>query len=39
VGKLVCHPRQHVLAKVVHKMRLFRSEDGAYLFDTQRSLT
>jgi hypothetical protein len=33
--KLMCHPRQHILAKLVHKMRVFRDEDEEYLFDTQ----
>jgi hypothetical protein len=36
--KLMCHPRQHILAKLVHKMRVFRDEDGEYLFDTQLDL-
>jgi hypothetical protein len=36
--KLMCHPRQHILAKLVHKMRIFRDEDGEYLFDTQLDL-
>ena len=25
--KLMCHPKQHILAKLVHKMRVFRDED------------
>jgi hypothetical protein len=36
--KLLCHRRQHILAKLVHKMRVFRDEDGEYLFDTQLDL-
>jgi hypothetical protein len=37
--KLMCHPMQHIiLAKLVHKMRVFRDEDGEYLFDTQLDL-
>ena len=35
--KLICHPKQHVLAKLVHKVRsVFRSdEDSEWLFDLQ----
>ena len=33
--KLMCHPKQHILAKMVHKMRVFRDEDTEWLFDVQ----
>jgi len=33
--KLMCHPKQHILAKMVHKMRVFRDEDTEWLFDLQ----
>ena len=37
--KLMCHPKQHSLAKLVHKMRVFRDEDTAeWLFDLQPRL-
>jgi len=34
IRKLMCHPRQYILAKLVHKMRVFRDEDEEWLFDT-----
>ena len=33
--KLMCHPKQHMLAKLVHKMRVFRDEDTEWVFDLQ----
>ena len=33
--KLMCHPKQHILAKLVHKMRVFRDEDTEWVFDLQ----
>ena len=33
--KLMCHPKQHILAKLVHKMRVFRDEDSEWVFDLQ----
>ena len=31
----MCHPKQHMLAKLVHKMRVFRDEDTEWVFDLQ----
>ena len=31
----MCHPKQHILAKLVHKMRVFKDEDTELLFDLQ----
>ena len=31
--KLMCHPKQHMLAKLVHKMRVFRDEDTEWVID------
>jgi hypothetical protein len=37
--RLMCHqPLIVILAKVVHKMRVFRDEDGEYIFDAQLDL-
>ena len=33
--KLMCHPKQHLLAKLVHQLRCFRDEDRLFLFDVQ----
>ena len=33
--KLMCHPKQHIFAKLVHKMRVFRDEDTEWVFDLQ----
>ena len=33
--KLMCYPKQHMLAKLVHKMRVFRDEDTEWVFDLQ----
>jgi len=33
--KLMCHSKQHILAKLVHKMRVFRDEHTEWLFDLQ----
>ena len=33
--KLMCHSKQHILAKLVHKMHVFRDEDTEWLFDLQ----
>ena len=33
--KLMCHPKQHILAKLVHRMRAFRNEDTEWVFDLQ----
>ena len=33
--KLMCHPKQHVLAKLIHEMRVFRDEDTEWWFDLQ----
>jgi len=32
--KLMCHPKQHILAKLVHKMRVFRDGGTEWLFVT-----
>jgi hypothetical protein len=31
--KLMCHPKQHLLAKLVHQLRTFRDEDRLIHFD------
>ena len=31
----MCQPKQHILAKLVHKMRVFRDEDTEWVFDLQ----
>ena len=31
----MCHPKQHLLAKLVHQLRCFRDEDRLFLFDVQ----
>ena len=33
--KLMCHPKQHMLAKLVHKMHVFGDEDTEWVFDLQ----
>jgi len=33
--KLMRDPKQHILAKLVHEMRVFRDEDTQWLFDVQ----
>ena len=33
--KLMCHSKQHILARLVHQMRVFRDEDTEWLFDLQ----
>ena len=30
--KLMCHPKQHFLAKLVHKMSVFRDEDTEWVY-------
>ena len=31
----MCHPKQHMLVKLVHKMRVFRDEDTEWVFGLQ----
>jgi hypothetical protein len=31
----MCYPKQHTLAKLVHRLRVFRDEDTEWLFDLQ----
>ena len=31
----MCHPKRHMLANLVHKMRVFRDEDTEWVFDLQ----
>ena len=31
----MCHSKQHILAKLVHKMRVFGGEDIEWCFDLQ----
>jgi hypothetical protein len=31
----MCYPKQHTLAKLVHRLRVFRDEDTGWLSDLQ----
>jgi hypothetical protein len=34
--ELMCHPRQHILAGLMHKLRVFKEKDDIYIFEEEQ---